>query len=372
MKNKTYIIIISVLLIFNSCITQFIPETKEIQELIVVEGLVTDQPTANVIKLSRSLPMGKRSVAIPLHGCVVRISDEKKVFYLLSEMQPGTYVTNPGNFRGVIGEKYKLHIKTDKFSYESLPMELKPVPPIDTLFYRKIEIKPKDAFSNVTDACQIYLESHDPSNNCRFYRWDYTETWEFRLPFGVPVNRVCWISNNSNEINIKNTSALSEDVVDKYPLKFITGETDRLRVKYSMLVNQYSINEDEFLYWEKLKTITQDVGSLYDITPAAIPNNIYCIEDPSEAVLGYFSVSSKTSRRIFIKDYYRGIVDLYTECINDTIFSPTLAIPGLNTTRWILNYGNDPDTYIITTTKGCADCTTRGTIVEPDFWRGEN
>jgi hypothetical protein len=27
-----------------------------------------------------------------------------------------------------------------------------------------------------------------------------------------------------------------------------------------------------------------------------------------------------------------------------------------------------PPERVITTTKGCADCTVRGTIIEPDFW----
>jgi hypothetical protein len=81
-------------------------------------------------------------------------------------------------------------------------------------------------------------------------------------------------------------------------LKFISNLTDRLRVGYSILVDQYSLNEDEYLYWEKLQSITEQVGGLYDIIPSPVPSNVYCVDDPNEKVLGYFSVSANTSKRL--------------------------------------------------------------------------
>ncbi len=53
------------------------------------------------------------------------------------------------------------------------------------------------------------------------------------------------------------------------PMLFISDQTDRLMEKYSISVNQYSLNYDEYLYWEKLKRVTQDVGGLYDVVPSS-------------------------------------------------------------------------------------------------------
>ena len=116
-----------------------------------------------------------------------------------------------------------------------------------------------------------------------------------------------------SEINIKNTSVLEQDKIERFPLNFISNQTDRLKVKYSMLVNQYSLNEDEYLYWEKLQNMSEQVGGLYDMIPSAIPSNVYCIDDPNEKVLGYFSVSASSSKRIFIKDHFAGIFTPYTD-----------------------------------------------------------
>lgn len=374
MNLKIYIIILLLSLSASGCITQFVPETDEDKDILVVEGMITDQPETYAVKLSKSMPLGKTATLKPLKGCTVSVSDNLGNYYQFMESPTaGTYLSDKSVFLGVPGRKYTLHIFTNNatashYSYESLPMELISTPAIDSLYYEKVVIKEKDENSGAKEGCQVYLNTHDPAGTCKFYRWDYTETWEFRLPYMVD-NHVCWITNNSTVIKIKNTSVLSENIIRKYPLNFISSETDRLGVKYSILVNQYSLNEDEFTYWEKLQNVSQDVGGLYDIIPSSISGNVFCVEDPAERVLGYFSVSGKTSDRIFIRDTFRGLINLYSQCPVDTIYG-TKPIPNLNSSVWVIvdeSYAMPPY-KIITDKKYCADCTTRGVTIKPDFW----
>ena len=93
------IIFILLLTIPVSCITQFIPKTNETKELLVVEGLITDQPVANTIKLSSSLPLGIISVAKPVKGCTVTISDNLGNNFSLAETADGMYATDTAQFR---------------------------------------------------------------------------------------------------------------------------------------------------------------------------------------------------------------------------------------------------------------------------------
>ena len=372
-KPLHLVLLLSVLFVLNGCIVQFLPETNEEQELLVVEGLITDQYGPNTIKLSKSLPLGGRNAARPFEGCNVSISDDLGNNYNLFETVAGTYITNASDFQGIIGRSYTLHISTNaspiNLSYRSFPMEMKPVPPIDSIYYEKEDIIEEIQGSQTAEACQIYLNTHDPENTCRFYRWEYAETWEFKLPYLVP-NKTCWISSSSDRINIKSTASLVEDRINRYPLNYISNMSDRLKVKYSILVNQYSLNEDEFAYWEKLQNISEQVGGLYDITPSSINSNIWCVENPEEKVLGYFSVSANTSKRIFIKDKFTGIIDLYNSCIADTVFGGE-TIPYLGSFVWvIIDHPIPPPSYkVITYTKGCYDCSVRGTTIEPIFWR---
>ncbi len=379
MRSNKYIALITGVLIISSCITQFVPETDENDTMLVVEGMITDQPGVYTVKLSKSLPLSSNGNTVVLTGCIVTISDDNGNWTSLYETQPGTYVTD-GVFRGFVGRKYKLLINTNNpdlsyKNYESLLMEMKPVPLIDSLFYEKITTEVTTDGRPLKQECQVYLNTYDPDGICKYFRWDFSETWIFRIPYEV-TNRICWITNNSNSIFIKNTSVLSEDRIEKWPVNYISAITDRLSKRYSLLVNQYSINEDEYNYWEKLQNVTENVGSLYDITPVSIPGNIYCIEDPSEQVLGYFSVSAKTSKRIFIEDRFAGLAYLYSQCPSDTIFGMMAPEPeGLGVSYWLI-IDNSYDFFnpykVYTTIKGCADCTVRGTTEEPSFWREEN
>jgi len=378
MKLSGYIILSSVLMLAGSCVTKFIPEVNEAQELLVVEGLITDQPGVNTIKISKSVPLDQRYTFKPLRKCDVAISDDAGNLYDLTETSDGTYVTDSAQFRGVVGRRYQLRIKVNDVSfsfgsYESNPMEMKAVPPIDSVYFEKVSLK---VFSNGVpkeEGCQIYLDTHDPEGKCKFFRWTFTETWQINLPYITPKN-VCWTSENSDLIKIKTTNSISEDRVSGYPLLFISNNTDRLETKYSILTRQYSLSEDEFDYWSRLKSISEENGSLYDVIPASINGNIYNIDDPYEQVLGFFSVSAVTSNRLFIEESFAGQKNLYDDCVTDTSYMMIAdSIPGINQDIWLLmrfDYSMPPY-LILSRYRRCADCTTRGTIVEPAFWKDD-
>jgi hypothetical protein len=371
MKLRISILLVSILLVTGGCITRFIPDLKEEQNLLVVEGMITDQPETYAVKLSISQQLGKSNSIKPLTGASVIVSDDAGHLYPFSEASPGIYNSNQWVFTGEIGRKYTLTVRANSgtdgtFTYESYPMELIPVPPIDSLYYEKVVLTNSNEWGRKEEGCQIYLDTYDQGQDCKYYRWSFTETWEFKLAFDVP-NKTCWRSENSYDIKLKSTSVLAENKIRKYPLNFINNTSDRLTSEYSMLVTQYSMSQDEFDYWGKVQNVTENVGSLYDIVPSTVLGNMHCVEDPGRTVLGYFSVSSKSTKRIFVKDSFAGQANYYGSCIGDTIPGGTI-IQGLGAYVWILYSNFMPPYTVITYNKSCADCTTRGTNIKPDFW----
>lgn len=364
--------IILTLVLVQSCIALYVPENTDNKELLVVHGMITDSETTDTVKLFRSFPLGKLADAVPVTGSIVTISDNAGNIFELEETQPGVYLT-PETFNGRVGFSYKLNITDlNNVHYESEPMEMRPVPEIDSLYYEKVVIEKPEGFDKGIETCRIYVDTRDPANNCKYFRWNYTETWMFRLNFSIR-DSICYINNNSHEIDIKSTAAFAQSKIERHLIKYISNETDRLMVRYTILVNQYSLNQDEYVYWEKMHNILSNVGGLYDMIPASLPNNLHCIENPDETVLGYFSVSARSSKRIFIRDEFAGIKDRYADCVTDTIYSP--KPPGLNETVWILitypcSIPCQPY-YLITNRRECTDCTLRGTRIKPAFWRDE-
>jgi len=131
---KTGVIIFSLLTLLSAaCVTQFIPDTDEDKDLLVVEGLITNLEGINTVKLSRTLPLASKNTTRPAKGYTVSISDDLGNTYMLTESTAGTYTTDPAAFRGVPGRKYQLNIKSNEktgpvFTYRSIPAEMKPMP----------------------------------------------------------------------------------------------------------------------------------------------------------------------------------------------------------------------------------------------------
>ena len=89
MIKRSQILLVSVLLLLNSCITQFVPKTSEDKEILVVEGLITDRPGMSSVKLTKSLPLGGKSAARPLSGCIIMVSDDLGSIVNFTETLPG-------------------------------------------------------------------------------------------------------------------------------------------------------------------------------------------------------------------------------------------------------------------------------------------
>jgi hypothetical protein len=328
--------------------------------MLVVDGLITDQNVSNRITLSESVPLGDKIHFVPINGALVTVKDDLDNQWTLTEKSDGVYCTDSLTFRGAPGRKYAIIIRTYEDTYTSSFVEMKPVPSIDSVYYEKVLLK-YDFHGYSIEGCNIYLDTHDPSNETKYFRWDYTETWEMRFPWEnseVVWNAHCWITEISRKIMIKNTANLTECSVRRFSLHDIGTEHDnRLMLRYSILVNQYSISEEEYYYWDKLKRVYEDTGSLYDIIPVNITGNIKSTTDPEKLVFGNFCVSAVTSSRIYIDEYFKG-PNPYWDCIDQGVSGPG---PGV----WQVDFMG----YRLYTTKiECIDCTYRGTNVKPDFW----
>lgn len=366
------ILFLLLILTLTSCVTEFMPQNNDNREYLVVDGMITDQNKSNIISLSKSAPLNSKFVKTPVTNALVTITDDLGNDFYLAENKPGMYITDSLIFRGEAGRKYLLRIIADGLSYISDSVMMNEVPPIDTIVSEKI-LNETYQSGQTTPGYQQYVSSFDPSGKCKYYRWEFTETWEFMLPYDHEsiVNRVCWKSDVSKSIYINSTKSLSEDRVINFPLNFITTETDRLTIKYSMLVNQYSLSEKEYYYLNEIKKVNQETGGLYDVVPVNVKSNIKCIDDPTREVLGYFSVSAVSQKRLFIYPSGEEFPDFYKDCPYDTIPGGS-SDPRVGVSVFIIMRTELPSSplpyYIVTNKKSCHDCSVSGSTIRPAFW----
>jgi hypothetical protein len=371
------------LVIFNSCIFDFDPPSKDYENLLVVEALLHNGEEAFVVKLSRSIPIDTAGL-IPERDALVSIADNTGNIFELTEYSPGQYFSSP-DFRGQAGKMYQLHIQTAQGRrYESDSVLMRETPPIDSVYYKYEERVTAKSLDKVP-GLQIYLTTHDQQNNTWYYRWEYEETWEFRSLYnslqiwndGLIEERVeqihrCWKHNSSTNVLVSSSKNLDKDIISEFPVLYVSNSTDRLGVKYSILVKQYALNEKSYNYWKEQENINENLGTLFDPQPYVIKGNIYNPEDENEIVLGFFDASSVQEKRIYIKkgEYpFFETFNNYAHC-TDTIVSygqiRSLLGEGYmlvgevsaqtSSVRYLLSY------------ESCIDCTLYGINVEPDFW----
>jgi hypothetical protein len=94
MKIFNSLIIFTIFISLTGCITKFMPEIEESREMLVVEGMITDRSETNRIRLTMSLPLGKKSNLKPVTGCAVTITDDIDNLWLLKEAGNGYYITD--------------------------------------------------------------------------------------------------------------------------------------------------------------------------------------------------------------------------------------------------------------------------------------
>lgn len=367
----------ALLLIAMGCVEPYNPPvvSQDTHYLVVDAYLSTNDGTITV-SLSRTQPLYSTEAPPAESGAVVTLEDDQGAVYPLQEQRSGRYST--GGVVPSAARKYRTHIRTSgKEDFFSEFINIKPSPEIDNVYWLP-----------ESDGLFIYVDTHDPSGNSRYYKWNYTETWEYTSSFqsivklvgqGVVVPRPpeeymywCWRTVNSTGIFVGSSAKLQEDVIRQYPLIFIPKASWKLARKYSVLVTQQTLTEEAYNYWLQLEQTTERLGGLFDPMPSQITGNFYNATDPSQPVLGFFSGGAVVEKRMFVSftELPRHLQEITREsCFADTIKLADIINYGPGTLL-IDSYGAPVTEGYLTSGTPCIDCRSRGgTTVRPSFWK---
>jgi hypothetical protein len=387
MKYLTYLfILVSVMM---SCRKPYNPPAITAPgSYLVVEGVINAGSDSTIIKLSRTVNLSSGTTNNPETGAIITVQSNTSS-YALTETSKGSYSVAGLNLDAT--KTYRLNIKTtNNQQYASDYVPVKATPPIDSIGY--IE---------QSSGLQLYVNTHDPNNNTHYYRWDYAETWQFHAKYVssyitngtsiVPrtVDQMiyhCFGNDASSTILLGSSAKLSQDIIYQNPLTAIASTSEKIETRYSVLVNEYALTADAYVFYTNLKKNTEQLGSIFDAQPSEIAGNIHNINNASEPVLGYVVACTVQTKRIFIDNSQ--LPSLWQpaypyQCdVDSEWFAKPHTTPPINEVEENLiplNSGTIPtvpfgvnglpvagylgaDVY-------CVDCTLRGTKTQPAFWK---
>jgi hypothetical protein len=363
------------------------PVVSSDNHYLVVEGVINSGNDSTFISLSRTVKLSENVSTQPVTNFTVVVEGEQGAKYTLNAQGNGKYNIGPMNLDA--SKKYRLHLtEPGGKEYVSDYVEVRQNPPVDSI-----------GFAPRNNNLQLYVNTHNSANNTRYYRWDYAETWRFHaryqasyivdpatkeIRFRRPEEDIyyCFGNDDSNNIILASSEKLSQDVISQGPITTIANNSEKIEERYTILLKQYALTKDGYQFWENLKKNTEQLGSIFDAQPSQLKGNIHNINDPSEPVIGYVSVTNIQSKRIFIDNTQlpqEWIPRYPYDCHqpDSALFSNPLTM--INEVKAFIINGNGIPVSAISTMGGiagytyssqsCVDCTIRGKIKQPSFWR---
>ena len=373
------------MLLFAQCKQEYDPHIEaKSSGFLVVEGFLNSGQGSTTIRLSRSSDLNDTTLK-PEFGAQLNVQGEDGSNFPLFDNGNGEYSIAQLTLNN--GVKYALYIRTtDGKEYISDYTSVKYTPPIDSITWQRED-----------DGIRLYTNANDPQNNTKYYQWKYEETWEFHSAYYNNLKYIidpvtndptavaykypdqhddttiykCWNTLNSATIILGSTEKLTSDLV-YLPVQYIEPHSEKLSVLYSINVKQYAISHDEYLFLQKMKKNTEQLGTIFDPQPSEISGNIHCLTDSSETVIGHVEVSQEQVKRIFISNsqvpdwnYDPGCVFFEIANKPDSIKQYGIGLMPTNASK------TDPFKGIISfyaSSPQCVDCTLRGVHQKPDFW----
>lgn len=358
-----------------ACVEPYPPPSSLAEvNYLVVDGFLNGTSRSAVVRLTRATPLAAAVPNPPEEDASVSVENIEGGSSTLSEVDEGIYQVD--NLDVSPSSSYRLRIVTKSgSSYVSDYVMIRNAPVLDSVSWRP-----------EPEGTRFYVSGHDPSNSTTYYRYLFTETWEYRVPYysfwkkvgGLPVFRdpiteqvfTCWNSTLNTEVLTTSTRRLDSDIVSMFPINYIRKGSRMLSRTYSINVQQRAISQEEFEYWDQIRKTTESLGGLFDPLPSQVVGNIRS-EDPGEVVLGYFGGAFVAEKRIFVNNADLPddlmVVDGYDftcELRFVPIDQPELA--GADT--FVEQIGQPPIGYTVAI-PNCADCRSLGgENKEPSFW----
>jgi hypothetical protein len=380
-----------------SCVKEIDFETETFESALVIEASITNEEKNHEIKLSRTYRFEEDGPDPETNAIVKIVSANGDILFVESEA--GNYVSVVA-FRAMPNISYVLQIKTDDGqSYKSDETSLTQTTQIDAVY------AVRETNDDGVNGMSIYIDTYDPTGNSNYYRYEYDETYKVIAPLWVdkdlivvaddwpdcfvelvprPNTRVCYNTVSSIDNIQGSTVELSEDRLTRFLVRAISSEDYILSWRYTILIRQYVQSQGAYTYYETLSDYAGE-GSLFSQNqPGFINSNMRSESNSEEKVLGFFEVTSVSSKRIFFnyEDYYPNEPQPpYASACPEISPEIDLGHPAdLCGPLLVLIEGGDilyyrenefpgprEGPYYVVPTE-CGDCTRLGTTSVPDFW----
>jgi hypothetical protein len=267
---RSLIIVILTAVVFASCDEPYVLDIDQVQPKIIIEGLVTDKPGHQMVKVSRSVGFYTDGTTPKITNAAVSVKDDLGETITFTH-NPGNHADSagiylpPSSFIGKIGRTYTLHVNADGQNFEATD-ELLPVISMDSLKYQVNEFQEEDP-ENDGKIYELLMYARETQNVKNFFLFKFFRNDSLTY-------------NNETDIYYSDDELLAENINGATSPVYY-GLNDRA------LVEVYSLSRVGYVYYNDLFSILNgDSGGMFGPIPAPPRTNL------SNNAIGFFQVSA--------------------------------------------------------------------------------
>ncbi|GAB3226500.1 DUF4249 domain-containing protein [Spirosoma arcticum] len=342
-----WIFLFTILLLPLSCVEPLDQTLRGTVNVIVVDGTITNLAEPQIIRLNRSRAdsLTGRFGTLPITKANVDVVVDSAEVVAYHETVDGSYQL-PSDFKGQIGHAYQLRFTLpDGTRYVSSQQIMTPVPPITRISARFNPFSLlQPLLSYYPAGHDVFIDTQDPADQHNYYRWEW-KLWEqqnwcrtcvngvyavnkvtipsvgtylsgnqpfedcFKPPydtntqalpdfkFDYPCRTQCWELLYSKDINLFDDVYTNGGLVLNRPV----GHIPFYQASPCLVeIRQFSLTKDAYRYFKLFMDQTQNAGGLADTPPTVLVGNVHNQANKLENVVGYFTASAVTTKRIFL------------------------------------------------------------------------
>lgn len=340
-----------------SCIDQIILDLDETEanRQLLIDGEITTGAGPFELRLNYVEGFGL-SEQTPIDGANAVLLDSEGNRATYNYIEEGLYRIDENDFTVQKGRSYHIEVQIGNNTYQSLP-ELVPDPvPVDRIHF---EINRRSVTGSETEGIlrrvmDVMVDLSVPEDASDLYiRWTAKEAWSMlgTQPPPPGTAALCYYMANPNpqDIFLLDASRIRSGQL-KDQLVAFRGLDWSFHTRHVFLVEQKSITREAYEYWENVRLVNNQNGSIFDIPPASINGNVFNTQDQNEIVLGYFGVVSITEARLVVNKNNLGSIRVDPPCrLFWYSYNSGLGeeVPGFCYSCWQLDnfYPGRPDFY---------------------------
>lgn len=263
MKTQCLLYIISSFFLFTACEKTIVLDPGQTQELVVIEGLVTNEMAKHQVKITKSLGFNSTGESLGVSNAQVSVSDDLGKIIVFAELQPGIYRASEA-FAGEIGRTYTLTVAYEEQIFTASEL-LSAMGNVDTLL---TQINPEEQ-ANPEEEGRFYdvlVYMNEPQETENFYLAKFFRNGDLE-------------NFDGDDVFVFDDVAISAELnALPGPVFYAKGDIARTEL--------YSLSRRAYRFYTDLYANVTNDGGMFSSQPANVSTNI------EGGAIGYFQVSA--------------------------------------------------------------------------------